>query len=427
LGQGVFKYYRHLSSQILKPLLESRFFEKASERKIILEQAPPPKENPRIWFHASSVGELEMLTPVIEKWHGEKVITIFSESAEKSLKILTEQQRLQAEKAHLENPGAVIFTGYCPWEGEWRKALEIFQPDLFMSARYEAWPELWTSLGELKIPLAVVGAQSRTSLRVAKNVVKALGGELPEMFFFSVEEMSISDLVEGFPDSKVTVTGDPRWERVAKRASKGNARAKELVARFKDANRPWGVLGSAWDSDLEFLGSSLFEIPGTIWIVPHKVDSEHLTQIETRLKSFNIQFARTSAAESSNGLRVILPVILVDEMGFLSELYSSADWAYVGGGFEKGIHNTIEPAIHGIPLACGPKRVERFPETHLLSSQGQLQILRSEKDFLKWKSELVSGELGRLKAAWKSQVEQQMGASERILTSLRDVLALRAK
>ena len=64
------------------------------------------------------------------------------------------------------------------------------------------------------------------------------------------------------------------------------------------------------------------------------------------------------------------PCVLVDEMGFLSELYGAADWAYVGGGFGAGVHSTIEPAIQGIPILIGPVRADHFTEI------GQLQPLQ---------------------------------------------------
>ena len=38
--------------------------------------------------------------------------------------------------------------------------------------------------------------------------------------------------------------------------------------------------------------------------------------------------------------------ILIDKVGILAELYKYTKCAYVGGGFEKGVHSTIEPLIY---------------------------------------------------------------------------------
>jgi len=47
-------------------------------------------------------------------------------------------------------------------------------------------------------------------------------------------------------------------------------------------------------------------------------------------------------------------VLIVDTIGLLTKIYSYADISYVGGGFATGLHNTLEPAVHGIPVIIGP-------------------------------------------------------------------------
>ena len=47
-------------------------------------------------------------------------------------------------------------------------------------------------------------------------------------------------------------------------------------------------------------------------------------------------------------------IMIVDNIGMLSSLYSYADIAYIGGGFGAGIHNTLEAAVFGIPVIFGP-------------------------------------------------------------------------
>jgi 3-deoxy-D-manno-octulosonic-acid transferase len=42
---------------------------------------------------------------------------------------------------------------------------------------------------------------------------------------------------------------------------------------------------------------------------------------------------------------------VVDTIGLLSKLYHYGDCAYIGGGFDEGIHNTLEPAVFGNPVA----------------------------------------------------------------------------
>ena len=47
-------------------------------------------------------------------------------------------------------------------------------------------------------------------------------------------------------------------------------------------------------------------------------------------------------------------VIIVDKVGILPELYKYAKITYVGGGFENGVHSTIEPLVYNNLIFYGP-------------------------------------------------------------------------
>jgi 3-deoxy-D-manno-octulosonic-acid transferase len=54
-------------------------------------------------------------------------------------------------------------------------------------------------------------------------------------------------------------------------------------------------------------------------------------------------------------------LLLIDNVGLLSQLYRFGRFAYVGGAFGAGLHNTLEAAAFGLPVFFGP-RYERFQE-----------------------------------------------------------------
>ncbi|NQY29989.1 MAG: 3-deoxy-D-manno-octulosonic acid transferase, partial [Flavobacteriaceae bacterium] len=57
---------------------------------------------------------------------------------------------------------------------------------------------------------------------------------------------------------------------------------------------------------------------------------------------------------------------------------SYADIAYVGGGFNTGLHNTLEPAVFGIPVVIGPE-YQKFQEAvDLVSQKGILSVSDKE-------------------------------------------------
>src|SRR3989449_11475400 len=49
------------------------------------------------------------------------------------------------------------------------------------------------------------------------------------------------------------------------------------------------------------------------------------------------------------------PVIVLDRVGILADLYALADVACVGGGYHRaGLHSVLEPAAFGVPVVIGP-------------------------------------------------------------------------
>lgn len=325
----------------------------------------------RIWFHAASVGELESLWPLVEFANSDGkidlILTVFSTSA---------WGHLHRMARKLEG-NAPLFSGYSPLEGDWFEALRVIQPELFVTAKYEAWPEMWNALAHLSTPLAIIGAKPRSSILWAKRILNFLSGKIPKIHFFSFDRENQVGLARAFPDAIIKHGSDPRWDRVFRRSEHHHLRVDEISTEFSDLPHPWMAIGSAWATDLNEIASNGADTyPGTLWIVPHKVDPKSVSEIEILLRERGWTPVRTGSGEKIRPAGKI--AVLVDEMGFLAELYSVMDWAWIGGGFGSSVHSAIEPAIYGLPLLAGPNGREKFDEIPLLEQQGQLNIVDSQ-------------------------------------------------
>lgn len=384
------------------------------------------EEEARVWFHAASMGELESLWPLIERASAEKdtriVLTVFSTSAWGHL-------HKMARKLDGSPP---LYVGFSPLEGGWRGAIAAIAPNLFVTAKYEAWPEIWDSLAAYDVPLAIIGAKPRSSILWAKRILGLLGGAIPRILFFSFDPENEPGLARSFPGAKIHHGSDPRWDRVFQRSERSHPRVAELAREFADLPRPWGAVGSAWAPDIVVLpDSSSAAFPGTLWVVPHRVDPRSISELEILLRDRGFTPVRTSVLERIRPAGRI--ALLVDEMGFLAELYSVMDWAFIGGGFGSSIHSTIEPAIYGLPIYGGPKGQQKFDEIPLLKKQSQLRLFgdtsgkirNSGEDFQEW----FSAEFGSLpdvrqdrRVDWKGSNLRHRGASERIWRQLSEIL-----
>jgi 3-deoxy-D-manno-octulosonic-acid transferase len=383
------------------------------------------------WYHAASAGELEILYPVLlaaGKNGAAVVVTVFSLSDPGVF------NRARAEWAREGLDPSKLLLSPAPLEGNWLAPIRAVGPAVLVTAKYEAWPELWAALGAEGVPLVIVNAQERPSLRIARRICRALGAPEPRKLLLASSEAEAAPLRTFFPEDEVIVSGDPRWDRVQARSAKGNPRARSLIRWAQAMPRPWGILGSVWPEDLKALGSGLTTTKGTLWLVPHAIRGEAFERILATLRSSGVDPVRTSGVQEGDlgthalNLSGLGARILVDEMGFLSELYGAADWAYVGGGFGKdGVHSTIEPAIQGIPVACGTSRMHRFPEIEQLASSGQLCVVRTPQELQDWVETRGSSTGGRLpRAEWLEGAKARLGAADRVSRQIQR-LVLQAK
>ena len=97
------------------------------------------------------------------------------------------------------------------------------------------------------------------------------------------------------------------------------------------------------DSSIEIL-----DICDHLIIVPHEIDIKLINQIEQKFSNHSsIKFS-----EINNNINA--KIIIIDKIGILPELYKYTKIAYVGGGFGKGVHSTIEPLVYNNIVCYGP-------------------------------------------------------------------------
>ncbi len=116
-------------------------------------------------------------------------------------------------------------------------------------------------------------------------------------------------------------------------------------------------------------------------------------------------------------------MLIIDNIGMLTKIYNYAEIAYVGGGFSTGLHNTLEPAVFGIPVIIGPN-YQGFKEAEdLIAQKGILSIHDSWSLSETLKRLLDNPELlqitGNINASY---ITKNKGASIQIMDYIRTLL-----
>ena len=170
--------------------------------------------------------------------------------------------------------------------------------------------------------------------------------------------------------TRVSVAGDTRFDTVVATATAA-ARSLPLVDAFVADGAPVLVVGSSWPEDLPILRPLLrrYAPELRVLIAPHEITETNLRLVEHALPGQVQRYSRATAATVAQAR-----VLLFDNVGLLSQLYRFGEYAYVGGAFGKGLHNTLEAAAFGLPLFFGPAYAKFQEAVELVALKGAFPV-----------------------------------------------------
>ncbi|WP_234409000.1 3-deoxy-D-manno-octulosonic acid transferase [Marinilabilia salmonicolor] len=154
-------------------------------------------------------------------------------------------------------------------------------------------------------------------------------------------------------------------------------------------------------------------------MAPHEVHEGHIQEIEQKLKVPFFRFTRTDEVDVAASR-----VMIVDTIGLLSAIYRYGQVAWIGGGFGKGIHNTLEAATYGIPVAFGVE-YHKFKEARDLIEVGGGCSVNDYEGFFSMLENFRTNDARRQESgkAAGSYVKSMCGATGMIMKQVFDVKA----
>jgi 3-deoxy-D-manno-octulosonic-acid transferase len=316
---------------------------------------------PLVWLHAPSVGEALMAGAIAAAFREQNPLsqiafTFFSPSAERV-----------ASKT-----GADVAT-CLPWDvrADVRRSLAALRPDVVAFIRTEVWPTLareakrsGARVALLNAPLA---AGSSRLQPFARRLLRGAYADLDAVGVVSEQDVQRFAALHVSAD-RLRVTGDARFDQVHDRVRQLD-RAHPLLHALL-AGQPIIVAGSTWPADDAVLLDAWQRSPVQgmrLVIAPHEPTSAHIAALETALDRHQLRHARIDHVLAGADA----PVLIVDRVGLLADLYSVALAAYVGGGFgDAGLHSVIEPAALGVPVLFGPEHGNAVEGRDLVNAGG---------------------------------------------------------
>ncbi|MCF8331810.1 MAG: 3-deoxy-D-manno-octulosonic acid transferase [Bacteroidales bacterium] len=361
-----------------------------------------PENKNVIWFHCASLGEFEQGRPVIEAWKmsypGDFVLlTFFSPSGYEVRKNYT--------KADLVT--------YLPVDTKQNatRFIKAIHPQKIIFVKYEFWLNYIDAIHNQRIPLYLVSGIFRQSQHFFKWYGGIFRKRLHKFEYFFLQNKNSANLLNSIGIQNYTISGDTRFDRVYEITQ--NVKSFNYLEQFSK-NKLVIVAGSTWPADEKLIIDQLIQkYNGHIKIIiaPHQVDEPHIQQLKKLLPGSAAYWT-----EIRDDTPPETDILVINTIGILSSVYQYADIAYIGGGFGKGIHNTLEAAAFGIPVIFGPN-YKQFREARDLIRHGAACSVKNSQEFKQRFDLLITNTEQRKVAGSKARqyVFGQTGATKRIV------------
>lgn len=358
-----------------------------------------------VWIHAASLGEFEQGRPIIEalreKYPNKKIVlTFYSPSGYEVRK----------------NYAMVDLVCYLPADGPTnaRRFIEAINPEVAIFVKYEFWHFFLKTLKKYNVPTYGISVIFRHQQAFFKWYGSWFRDMLRTFRHIYIQDSTSASLLDSIGINNYTVAGDTRFDRVRKIAE-ASANV-DIARRFVSNAQTVMVAGSSWEPDedvyLPYFLNPANQQQGRLKLIvaTHEVDRSRVEKLQARIGALSF-FYTNPPADPEN-----YQVMIVDTIGLLSSIYKYGQIAYIGGGFGKGIHNTLEAATYGMPVIFGPNH-KKFKEAVDLISCGAGYCVHTQADFEKLIDSLRSDEqkLKQAGASADNYVKSMCGATDLVM------------
>jgi hypothetical protein len=191
------------------------------------------------------------------------------------------------------------------------------------------------------------------------------------------------------------------------------------------------IAGALTSQGLSILSAEIHTQPGRIaWdrFVVQDPDYEGTPppeRIEQIASLFEGQHLKATEIGENPELAAKTKILILDLYGMLSKAYRFGTLSYVGGGFNRGIHNVLEAAVYGKPVVFGPKHA-RFAEAERLIEAGGAISIDSAEDFMEWLIDLAEHDDSLIKMGHQASMHIHLhtGGTQRVLLEISKILAI---
>ena len=331
------------------------------------------KDNPVIWIHAVSVGEVNAASPLISG--------LLEEYPNHLLLVTTVTPTGATIVEKITNSN--VKHRYLPYDLPFsvKKFLNIVKPSILLTMETEIWPNLYQTCSDLKIPILIINARlSQRSAKRYRFVSKLMKKTLSLVDIIAAQtKIDAGRFISlGVSSEKVLITGNLKFDVNLPPNLKEQAQS---VKRYFSEVRPVWIAASTHYGENEIILKAHIQVmkvsPDAILILAPR-HPEQTDKIEFLCKELQLNFVKHS---NQKMFTIERSVYILDTLGELLLHYAASQVAFVGGSLiAKGGQNIIEPASLGLPVITGPYMFNFTEINELLSEQDAITYVSNEHE-----------------------------------------------
>ena len=341
------------SPWILWAMLRKSKYREGYREKFFGWVAQRDHQRPCAWFHAVSVGEVNLLAKTVAQFR--------DQSPEWEIVISTTTQT-GFDLACRKYSDYHVF--YCPLDFSWavRRAIHRIQPGLLVLAELELWPNLIQAARDQGSCVAIInGRLSDRSYRGYRRIRWLVARILQQVDLVAVQDERTAARFRalGARPAVVHVTGSLKYDGAETNRANPKTNQLRAVADIRESDIVL-MAGSTQHPEEEYALGIFQALVGEypqlrLVLVPRH--RERFDEVANLLQQSGVAWSRRSElpAAEARSQHPAARILLVDTIGELGAWWGLAQIAFVGGSFGKrGGQNMLEPAAYGAAVSFGP-------------------------------------------------------------------------
>ena len=360
-----------------------------------------------LWFHAVSVGEVIVLKELVQKLKNNL------EGHHAVLTVVT-QTGYDVALQHFKEDAVL----YAPLDLSLviRRFIRVINPKIYIAAETEIWPNLYRKLSRHGVPIVQVnGRISDKSFKGYKRAARLTQRILRKIDMFCMQsDLDARRIIEiGASADKVHVIGNIKFDNLDQG---GEVNKTELGYAKSDAIF---IAGSTHPGEEEIVLRVFEDCQGRKQDLRLIISPRHIERVDHVCESVRSAGMKPKVLSDLKTKPLKTDeVLVVNEIGVLRDLYSIADYVFIGKTLTVGGgQNMIEPASYGKPVLTGPLTANFKDVMRIFLAEDAIIQVEDEKGLLAGLHGLIEEPTRREQLGKKARavVEKYQGATDRTL------------